>query len=138
VKTYFDESVTKARNRKLEGTFDDKAMTDAVKDFSEAAAKLERERARALEDNRTAKLKKINDGLLAVERDFIDERGLVGRPWYKHEIYAPGVYTGYASQPLTDFSQALEDRNAANAREGLTRIVAAIKRATETLKRAAD
>jgi N-acetylated-alpha-linked acidic dipeptidase len=73
-----------------------------------------------------------------VERDFIDERGLRGRPWYKHEIYAPGIYTGYAAQPLTDFSQALDDRNSVNSKQSLERIVAAIRRATETLKKAID
>src|SRR5690349_1144412 len=68
------------------------------------------------------------------ERQFIDERGLRGRAWYKHQIYAPGIYTGYAAQPLTDFRQALDDRNGPNAKEGLDRIVDALKRATDTLK----
>jgi N-acetylated-alpha-linked acidic dipeptidase len=72
------------------------------------------------------------------ERQFIDERGLRGRAWYKHQIYAPGIYTGYAAQPLTDFRQALDDRSAPNAKEGLERIVEAVKRATRTLKEGRD
>jgi hypothetical protein len=36
---------------------------------------------------------------------------------------------------LTDFRQALDDRNSANAKESLERIVEAIKRATATLKK---
>jgi N-acetylated-alpha-linked acidic dipeptidase len=75
---------------------------------------------------------------MLAERAFIDERGLNGRPWYKHEIYAPGIFTGYASQPLTDFRQALDDRNTSNLKSGLGRIVAAIDRATEVLKKARD
>jgi N-acetylated-alpha-linked acidic dipeptidase len=71
---------------------------------------------------------------MGAERAFIDERGLRGRPWYRHEIYAPGIFTGYAAQPLTDFRQALDDRNTTNLREGLDAVVAAIKRATEVLK----
>jgi N-acetylated-alpha-linked acidic dipeptidase len=55
-----------------------------------------------------------------------------------HQIYAPGTYTGYAAQPLPDFRQALDDRNTANAAEALGRIVEAINRATETLKKARD
>jgi len=66
---------------------------------------------------------------------FIDDRGLRGRPWYKHEIYAPGIFTGYASQPLTDFRQAIDDRNLTAEKEGLERIIAAINRASEVLKR---
>ncbi len=65
-----------------------------------------------------AKLTRINDALMQTERQFIDPRGLRGRAWYKHQIYAPGFYTGYAAQPLTDFRQALDDRNGSE-REGV-------------------
>jgi len=83
-------------------------------------------------------LKRLNDALIMAERSLTDARGLRGRPWYVHQIYAPGTYTGYAAQPLPDFRQALEDRNPANAGEALARIVEALRRATETLKRARD
>ena len=52
-----------------------------------------------------------------------------------HDLRAR-FYTGYAAQPLTDFRQALDDRNTTYAKEGLERIVEAIKRATKTLKAA--
>jgi N-acetylated-alpha-linked acidic dipeptidase len=89
-------------------------------------------------DSDRAKLSRINDALMMTERQFIDPNGLRGRAWYKHQIYAPGFYTGYAAQPLTDFRQALDDRNGANAKESLEKIVQAIKRATNTLKKAHD
>jgi N-acetylated-alpha-linked acidic dipeptidase len=63
---------------------------------------------------------------------------LRGRSWYKHQIYAPGIYTGYAAQPLTDFRQAIDDRNSTNAKESLERIAEAIKRATNKLKTVRD
>jgi N-acetylated-alpha-linked acidic dipeptidase len=75
---------------------------------------------------------------MQTERQLIDPRGLRGRAWYKHQIYAPGFYTGYAAQPLTDFRQALDDRNGAFAKESLEKIVQALKRATNTLKTARD
>jgi N-acetylated-alpha-linked acidic dipeptidase len=141
IREFFADSVKTAKRRNLASAFDEKAMNDAVKDFSEAAGNIEKESRRAVAESHAgnaaagARLKRINDALIAAERDFIDQQGLRGRPWYKHEIYAPGVFTGYASQPLTDFAQALDDRNGADAKEGLARIVAAIKRATETLKK---
>jgi len=95
---------------------------------------VEKNRQDAIRSSDRAKLAKINDALVQAERQFIDPKGLRGRAWYKHRIYAPGFYTGYAAQPLTDFRQALDDRNSANAKEGLERIVEAIKRATKTLK----
>ena len=71
---------------------------------------------------------------MSAERAFIDERGLLGRPWYRHQIYAPGIFTGYAAQPLTDFRQGLDDHNSVNAKNGLEKIIAAINRATDVLK----
>ena len=96
---------------------------------------MEKARQDAIKAGDRGRLAKINDALMKAERQFIDPRGLRGRAWYKHQIYAPGFYTGYAAQPLTDFRQALDDRNAAQAKEGLERIVEAVKRATNTLKK---
>ena len=109
-------------------------MTQALDDFAKEAERVEKNRQEAIGSGNRARLAKINDALIQTERAFTDERGLRGRSWYKHEIYAPGFYTGYAAQPLTDFRQAIDDRNAVNAKEGLERIVEAIKRATKTLK----
>jgi len=134
VREFFTEALKLARLRNLAGSLDDKSMTAAIDDFAREAERVEKNRQDAIRNSDRAKLAKINDALVQAERQFIDERGLRGRAWYKHEIYAPGFYTGYAAQPLTDFRQALDDRNAANAKEGLERIVEAIKRATKTLK----
>src|SRR5689334_18173728 len=134
VREYFTEAMRLARLRNLAATLDEKAMTSAIDDFAKEAERVEKARQDAIRSSDRAKLAKINDALIQAERQFIDERGLRGRAWYKHEIYAPGVYTGYAAQPLTDFRQALDDRNGPNAKEGLDRIIEALKRATDTLK----
>lgn len=137
IKEFFAETVKIAKQRGLENSFSEKEMNDAVGDFAEAAAEVEKSRQQAMASGTDReKLKRLNDALIAVERDFIDQRGLKGRAWYKHQIYAPGIYTGYAAQPLTDFRQALDERNAGGTKEALARIVEAIKRATNTLKRA--
>ena len=113
-------------------------MMAAIDDFAKESGRVERVRQDAVRNGDTAKLKTINGTLIDVERQFIDARGLRGRVWYKHQIYAPGIYTGYAAQPLTDFRQALDDRNTSNAKESLERIVDALRRATTTLKQASD
>ncbi len=151
INEFFTESVKTARRRNLSAAFDEKGMSDALEDFSREAAEIEKVRQEmVLEVERTRReandrhrraetgLKRINDALLATERALTDVRGLRGRSWYRHQIYAPGFYTGYAAQPLPDFRQALEDRSAPNAKEGLNRIVAAIKRATAVLRQARD
>jgi N-acetylated-alpha-linked acidic dipeptidase len=151
VREFFDQCMKTARRRKLADALDEKPMNKALQSFSEEAERVEKarqetvaeiERTRVEANDRhpraVARLKRINDALLAVERSLTDERGLRGRNWYVHQIYAPGTYTGYAAQPLPDFRQALDDRNTANAAEALGRIVEAINRATETLKKARD
>ena len=80
----------------------------------------------------------LDHALMHIEQALTTSQGLPRRPWFRHEIYAPGVYTGYAAQPLTDFAQAIDDRKATNAKEGLQRIVESIKRATEVLKKATE
>ena len=151
IKDFFSESVKTAKRRNLQNAFDEKEMRDAIEEFSNEAARVEKsrqetvteiERSRVEASDRHRKsqerLRRINDALLATERSLTDARGLRGRPWYRHQIYAPGFYTGYAAQPLPDFRQAIEDRSTANASEALGRIVAALKRATEVLRKARD
>jgi N-acetylated-alpha-linked acidic dipeptidase len=138
IREFFTEALRLARIRNLAGSLDEKAMTAAIDDFSKEAERVEKNRQEAIRSSDRARLAKVNNALVQAERQFIDPRGLRGRAWYKHQIYAPGIYTGYAAQPLTDFRQALDDRNSANAKESLDRIVDAIKRATKTLKAAAD
>ena len=138
IREFFTEAMRLARIRNLAGSIDDKSMTSAIDDFAKEAERVEKDRQEAVRKGDRAGLAKINDALVQAERQFIDAKGLRGRAWYKHQIYAPGVYTGYAAQPLTDFRQAIDDRNSANAKESLERIVDSIKRVTKTLKSATD
>lgn len=138
IRDYFSDAVRVAGRRNLARAFDEKSMNEALDDFAKEAERVNKLRQEAVRDSDRTRLSRINDALMQTERQFIDPQGLRGRAWYKHQIYAPGFYTGYAAQPLTDFSQALDDRNGANAKEALEKIVQAVKRATNTLKEARD
>jgi N-acetylated-alpha-linked acidic dipeptidase len=139
VRDFFVESMKTARQRKLTSGIDEKQMNDAIDAFASEAEKTDRARQDAIsQPGSVARLQRLNDALIAVERDLTDARGLRGRVWYTHQIYAPGTYTGYAAQPLPDFRQALDDRNPVNAGEALAKIVEALKRATETLRKGRD
>lgn len=139
VRDFFRESMKTARQRKLTSNISERLMNVAVDGFAHEAELTDRARQDAISQPRNeARLQRINDALIAVERDLTDARGLRGRSWYTHQIYAPGTYTGYAAQPLPDFRQALEDRNTVNAGEALTRIIEALRRATDTLRKARD
>jgi N-acetylated-alpha-linked acidic dipeptidase len=138
IRDYFAETVRVARRRNLGGSYDERSMNVAVDEFGREAERVERARQAAIRDGNANRLREINQALIEVERQFIDARGLKGRAWYKHQIYAPGFYTGYAAQPLTDFRQAIDERNGANAKPALERIVDAVRRASQVLKQARD
>lgn len=38
----------------------------------------------------------VNTKYKYLERNFIYEKGLDGRSWYKHTVFAPGLWTGYS------------------------------------------
>jgi N-acetylated-alpha-linked acidic dipeptidase len=42
----------------------------------------------------------LNADLLQIQRTFLSEKGLPERPWFKHQVYAPGAYTGYGAKPI--------------------------------------
>ncbi|MEO8434014.1 MAG: M28 family metallopeptidase [Pyrinomonadaceae bacterium] len=148
---FLTETKKLAIRRRLSNSFDADAIRDAINDLAQEAERVEKRRGetvREIERTRVeannsypravARLRRINDALRNAEQALTDERGLLGRGWYKHQIYAPGFYTGYAALPMPDLRQALEDRNSANARQASVRIVEAIKRATEVLRGARD
>lgn len=56
-------------------------------------------------------VKKVNDGYKYLERHFLYEKGLDGRNWFKHVVYAPGRYTGYSGATFPGLIEAVEDNN---------------------------
>jgi N-acetylated-alpha-linked acidic dipeptidase len=83
----------------------------------------------------------LDEALMQTERAMIREAGLPRRPWFKHQIYAPGFYTGYGVKTLPGVREAIEQRNWTEAEqqiklvaETITQIAAAIDRATAHVK----
>ncbi|HEV8588631.1 MAG TPA: M28 family metallopeptidase [Pyrinomonadaceae bacterium] len=134
----FVRETKRLANQKKRGDWvDERPLLDAINDLADEAAKIEKRRRDLLDDTtrNATKLQRINDALIQAERALIDGRGLRGRGWYKHQIYAPGFYTGYAALPLPDLRQAIEDGRADDARDAAARIMEAIEGAAEVLKR---
>jgi len=57
------------------------------------------------------RVRALNDRLFGFERGFIDPCGLPGREWYKHVVYAPGLWAGYAAQTFPSIMEALDSGN---------------------------
>ena len=54
-------------------------------------------------------------------------------PWYKHTIFAPGEFTGYAAVVLPGVSEAIDSRGQQRAREQLEVLTRAMDQAAATL-----
>jgi len=50
----------------------------------------------------------VNRLLIESERKLTTAEGLPNRPWFKHQIYAPGFYTGYAVKTIPAVREAIE------------------------------
>jgi N-acetylated-alpha-linked acidic dipeptidase len=73
---------------------------------------------------------------MRVERAFLIEGGLPGRPFFRHAIYAPGLTTGYASWPLPGVRQAIEETHQELLNEQVPILIDRIKAATTVMSEA--
>ncbi|NIJ53840.1 transferrin receptor-like dimerization domain-containing protein [Dyadobacter arcticus] len=82
------------------------------------------------------KLTQLNQILYKTERYLINQEGLPKRPWYKHQIYAPGFYTGYGVKTLPMIRESIEQKNWPDAEIGITRVTEALKNFTGEIDKA--
>jgi N-acetylated-alpha-linked acidic dipeptidase len=78
----------------------------------------------------------LNNTLRVVESNLLSADGLPGRPWFRHTIYAPGEFTGYAAVVIPGVNEAIDARDAARTKTQLDEVTAALVRATATLENA--
>jgi N-acetylated-alpha-linked acidic dipeptidase len=88
--------------------------------------------ARVAFDARGAAMPKAKRAELAAmvfrsERALVTPAGLPGRPWYAHQIYAPGLYTGYGVKTLPGVREAIEQRRWTEAQEQIGATAGAIE-----------
>ncbi|MBS1806573.1 MAG: M28 family peptidase [Acidobacteria bacterium] len=68
-------------------------------------------RTAALSGKKLEDVKALNRLLYQSERKLLSDAGLPRRDWFKHQIYAPGFYTGYGVKTLPGVREALEQKN---------------------------
>jgi N-acetylated-alpha-linked acidic dipeptidase len=57
--------------------------------------------------------------LIEGERKLLTSEGLPNRPWFKHQLYAPGFYTGYAAKTVPAVREAIEQKQWRQADEAI-------------------
>ena len=126
IASYLDTARSKASDAKL--SLDFAPALAAAERFAPAA-----ERVRSLQDHPSGDINRLNDALRAVEADFTSDAGLPNRPWYKHLIYAPGEFTGYAAVVIPGVNEAIDAKDTGRAAQQLTVLATALDRAAQTL-----
>ncbi|MBV9074701.1 MAG: folate hydrolase, partial [Acidobacteria bacterium] len=72
------------------------------------------------------------------ERRLTLDEGLPRRPWYKHMIYSPGWYTGYAPKTLPGIREAIEERRYADADPEIVKVAKVLQAESELIDQAAQ
>jgi N-acetylated-alpha-linked acidic dipeptidase len=72
--------------------------------------------------------------LTDVERALLVPEGLPNRPWYRHSIYAPGEYTGYAAVVIPGVNEAIDKRDRDRAQQQINALTQALSRAANLLE----
>lgn len=75
----------------------------------------------------SASIADVNALLIQSERKLTTPEGLPGRFWYKHQIYAPGVYTGYESKAIPAVREAIEQKKWKEAEQAMARAAAVLQ-----------
>ena len=69
-----------------------------------------------------ASLGALNEKLIESERKLTDPEGLPGRSWFQHEVYAPGLYTGYSVKTIPAVREAIEQKRWKAADDQILRV----------------
>jgi N-acetylated-alpha-linked acidic dipeptidase len=85
-----------------------------------------------------ASLKDVNARLIAVERALTLKEGLPNRPWFRHQIYAPGFYTGYGVKTLPAVRESIEQKDWKLADEEIAKVGKVLENTGEVIEGAAD
>ncbi len=79
----------------------------------------------------------LNGALRDAETALLNPAGLPHRAWFKHTIYDPGEYTGYAAVVIPGVNEGIDADDAARTQAQLDALAAALNRAAAILEAAA-
>lgn len=130
------EELEKALNEKfLTVEIDFTAAKEKAREWEKACDELNEKVKSALDSGNVRP--ELNNLLMQIERELLAEPGLPGRDWFKHRIYAPGFYTGYAAKPLPGISEPADKQDWEAAKKELAVLMQTLERVIATTRKAA-
>lgn len=103
-------------------------LTESARAFQVAS------RGKPINPGKQAELDRL---LYLSERTLTRDQGLPRRDWFRHQIYAPGFYTGYGVKTLPGIREAIEQRNWTEAEEQIRLAAATIQKFAAEIDEAA-
>lgn len=103
-------------------------LTESARAFQVAS------RGKPINPGKQAELDRL---LYLSERTLTRDQGLPRRDWFRHQIYAPGFYTGYGVKTLPGIREAIEQRNWTEAEEQIRLAAATIEKFAAEIDEAA-
>ncbi len=113
-------------------TLEFSALTNAATRFADAGAAIRKKQLSA-----PTSAFALNEALRGAEQALIDPVGLPNRGWYKHQIYAPGEFTGYAAVVIPGVTEGIDAADTARTQAQIGALTAALNRAAGVLEVAA-
>jgi N-acetylated-alpha-linked acidic dipeptidase len=80
-----------------------------------------------IKEKKTKSFETVNAKLIESERKLTTAEGLPGRPWFRHQIYAPGFYTGYGVKTIPAVREAIEQKQWKLAEEQVVKVAQVIE-----------
>jgi N-acetylated-alpha-linked acidic dipeptidase len=129
VNRYIDELDKLAANSAAPKPIDFGPLKSASKSLIESSRRYEEtlSKARSKGLDQVKQLKSLNELLYRSERKLTDEQGLPRRPWFRHQVYAPGFYTGYGVKTIPGVREAIEEKLWSEVDPQMKRVAAALQ-----------
>lgn len=115
----------------------DNAVEDLTRSSAEYQKALDRASANGGAALASASLQEVNELLIQSERKLTTPEGLPGRFWYKHELYAPGTYTGYEAKAIPAVRENLEQKKWKEAEQAAARVAQVLENESALINTAA-
>jgi N-acetylated-alpha-linked acidic dipeptidase len=110
------------------------SLTRSAKHYQQALS----QKQTSLDDDAfAAKLGALNRELIESERRLTNADGLPRRSWYKHLLYAPGVYTGYGVKTVPGVREGIEQKRYTEAEQEIVRLGKALENESALIESAA-
>ena len=110
------------------------SLTRSAKHYQQA---LSQKQASLGDDAVVGKLVVLNRQLMESERKLTNADGLPRRSWYKHLLYAPGVYTGYGVKTVPGVREGIEQKRYTEAEQEIVRVSKALEDESSLIESAA-